>query len=103
LVEQELILFLDGVFDGFLVVACLDVGGFEDETVEVLFGVEGDVGCYAAVPDYQYLLEDFMIAWISRDLLSVVDSEEEESFFCLKGDLRREEDGVLVLLRGSRS
>jgi hypothetical protein len=42
-----LVLFLDGVFDGFFVVACLNVGGFEDETVEVLFGVEGDVGRYA--------------------------------------------------------
>jgi hypothetical protein len=68
LVEQELILFLDGVFDGFLVVAGLDIGGFEDETVEVLFGVEGNVGCYAAVPDYQYLLDDFMIAWILKRL-----------------------------------
>jgi hypothetical protein len=68
LVKQELILFLDGVFDGFLVVAGLDIGGFEDETVEVLFGVEGNVGCYAAVPDYQYLLDDFMIAWILKRL-----------------------------------
>jgi hypothetical protein len=68
LVEQELILFLDGVFDGFLVVAGLDIGGFEDETVEVLFGVEGNVGCYAAVPDYQYLLDDSMIAWILKRL-----------------------------------
>jgi hypothetical protein len=81
LVEQELILFLDGVFEGILVVAGLDIGGFEDETVEVLFGVEGNVGCY----------------------VSVVDSEEEESLFCLEGNLRGEEDGVLVLLRGSRS
>jgi hypothetical protein len=68
LVEQELILFLDGVFEGILVVAGLDIGGFEDETVEVLFGVEGNVGCYAAVPDYQYLLDDFMIAWILKRL-----------------------------------
>jgi hypothetical protein len=26
----------------------LDVRGFEDEAVKVMFGVEGDVGCYAA-------------------------------------------------------
>lgn len=103
MIEEKVVLLLDGVFDGFLVVACLDVGGFEDETVEVLFGVEGDVGCHAGGPDYQYILDDFMIAWIRRDLLPVVDSEEEECLFCLERNLRGEEDGVLVLLRGSRS
>lgn len=76
-----MILFLNGAFDGFLVATCLDIGGFEDETVEVLFGVEGDVGCY----------------------VSIVNSEEEESLFRLEGDLRGEEDGVLILLRRSRS
>lgn len=98
-----MILFLNGAFDGFLVATCLDIGGFEDETVEVLFGVEGDVGCYAAVSNYWYLFDDSMIAWVRRDLLSIVNSEEEESLFRLEGDLRGEEDGVLILLRRSRS